>query len=1059
VKRILFLLCVSLSLFAHSSQLPSGFVEQLIAQNLDPTDLVIAPDGRIFITIKSGKIMMVQNGVMSATPFLNIPVYNYNEAGLCHMVLDPNFNVNHYYYVYYTVSDATHNRLSRFTANGNVTLAGSEVVLLELDPGSLHNGGDLAFGLDGKLYVAVGEGNNPNNPQSFGSLLGKVLRLNQDGTIPSDNPFFNDATVTGKNKAIWALGFRNPFSLDIQPGTGKIFLSDTGADKAEEVNEVQAGKNYGWPLIEGMRTNEVAPANYKDPRYVYGHGFTAFTGCAIVAAAFYNPVVNQFPSQYVGQFFYADYCNGYINYIDPATATPHTFATGINRPVAVVIASDGTLYYLARAGLGGSPDANTSSTDGTLWKVAYTGSGSPVISVQPQNKLAVVGDDVNFIMSASGAQPLSYQWMVNGAPIAGATQASYTLAKAQLTDNNKKFSCTVSNSFGSATTQEATLTVNENTRPVPQFTVTLPGNATLYQAGQTIAFSGGATDNEDGTLPPSALTWKIDFHHELHFHPALPATSGITSGSFTIPKSGETNDHVWYRVILTATDSKGLATSVYQDIFPQKVSIILSTTPKGLPLNLDGQPIQTSDTVIAVVGVTRTLNAPATSTISGSQYLFSGWTPSVRTPSITFDVPEKDSSFTASYSDISIEPQSALLSPGDDIVFTVSASSPQALTYQWLINGTPITGSTQASYTFTNAKLADDGKKISCKVSNSYGSVTPQGATLSIRQRSQTITFSELVPVTFGIAPFTLTAHSTSELPVSFTSSDQTKAIIAGTRITIVGAGIVTITAKQAGDAHYNPALDVSQILVIDKAAQTIFWLTPPTTKTFGDVPFTLSATSSSNLPVRFSSPTDKVSISDHEVTLMKPGRVTITADQPGNTNFKTAASVSQSFCINPPKPSITTTTLNTETQALVSSSLADNQWYKNDILIPDATSNTLVATSEGTYTVKVTVNNCASEFSAAQSIVVTGETSPATTSDFFIYPNPATDQLTINLQAFDAHAVIDIIIYDSEGRVLEKISKNSEAITIPLGSYSPGKYSIKAIQQNRTYTSKFIKN
>ncbi len=635
--------------FSNASQLPTGFIEQLIAQNLDPTDMVLAPDGRIFITFKSGKIAIVENGVLSSNYLLNIQVDNFNERGLGHMVLDPNFNSNNFYYVYYTVPGVNFNRISRFTANGNSTLLGSEVILMDLDPlsGTIHNAGDMAFGLDGKLYISVGEGANPANSQSFNTVLGKILRINMDGTVPIDNPFYG--TTTGKNKAIFALGLRNPFSLDIQPGTGKIFVSEVGQETWEEINDIQAGKNYGWPLIEGMITTQTPPANYKDPIYAYRHGANADQGCAVVGAAFYNPIINQFPSAYVGKFYFADYCNGYIKNIDPSTGVVQTFATGINRPLSILVAPDGTLYYLARSGLGGGSESdNTSTTNGTLWKVTYTGSGVPFIAVPPQSTTAAIGDVVDFIISASGTQPLTYQWMIDGVPVSGATSAAYSFTVTQLSDNGKSFTCQVSNSFGNITTAAAILTVTANTRPTPQLTATLPNSASLYRAGEAITFNGSATDAEDGVLPAISLTWKIDFHHEGHIHPGLAPTSGILSGSYVIPKIGETDDDVWYRVVLTATDSQGLTKSVYQDIFPQKIDITLITSPPNLTLLLDGQTVQTPLTFKSIIGITRSLEAPISQISGNTLQVFSSWLPSSNRM-FTFDTPDQNKSYAASF--------------------------------------------------------------------------------------------------------------------------------------------------------------------------------------------------------------------------------------------------------------------------------------------------------------------------------------------------------------------------------------------------------------------------
>src|SRR5690606_19004802 len=136
------------------------------------------------------------------------------ERGLLGVAFDPAFATNRFVYVYYTATSPTiHNRLSRFTANaaGDLALAGSETILLELEnlTATNHNGGAIHFGPDGKLYVATGENAVAENAQSLDNLLGKILRLNPDGSIPTDNPFFNQAT--GKNRLIWALGLRNPF--------------------------------------------------------------------------------------------------------------------------------------------------------------------------------------------------------------------------------------------------------------------------------------------------------------------------------------------------------------------------------------------------------------------------------------------------------------------------------------------------------------------------------------------------------------------------------------------------------------------------------------------------------------------------------------------------------------------------------------------------------------------------------------------------------------------------------------------------------------------------------
>lgn len=630
-----------------SQQFPSGFVPQQLIENLDPTDFVLAPDGRMFITIKSGKILVVENEELAPQVLLNLEdqVDNFNERGLGHMVLDPDFETNHFYYVYYTVKNENRNRISRFTANGNSTLPGSEVVLVNLNvmAGSIHNGGAMGFGADGKLYVSIGDGADAATSQSKTTLLGKVLRMNADGSVPTDNPFFNDATYTGMNKLIYSLGFRNPFSMDIDPATGKIFACDVGNSAWEEVNEILPGKNYGWPIIEGVRTTQPLPDNYLDPVYAYSHD----DGCSIVGASFYSPEHGQFPAEYNGKFFFADYCGGYIRYIDPDNGSVQPFGSGIDRPLSIRIDHHGTMYYLQRAGMGGgSTGDNTSTPDGSLWKVIYTGTGEPAIATQPQSILVSVGENATFSIVAAGQEPLAYQWYMDGVTISGANEPAYTFVNAQLSDHDKKFSCRVTNTIDEGWSNEATLSVTDNNRPVP--VITSPGDGVLYQAGESIAFTGSAMDAEDGDLPATQLSWRIDFHHDTHSHPALQSTTGL-SGEYVVSRIGETDDNVWYRVYLTATDNNGLSNTIYKDIFPEKTTIELATIPAGLMLTLDGQLIETPVSIQSVVGITRTLEGPSLQYEGSEIYVFNQWTESSLTRIFSFDVQSEGENYTGEF--------------------------------------------------------------------------------------------------------------------------------------------------------------------------------------------------------------------------------------------------------------------------------------------------------------------------------------------------------------------------------------------------------------------------
>lgn len=334
----------------ESATLPAGFVESQFGSNVgsNPTAMAFAPDGRLFVCLQGGQLRVIKNGVLLAAPFTTVPTVANGERGLLGIAFDPNFATNQFVYVYYTVSTApVHNRISRFTANGDIAASGSETILVELENLSTatnHNGGAIHFGPDGKLYAGVGENANQANAQTLSNRLGKILRYNSDGSIPPDNPFFN--TATGDSRAIWALGLRNPYTFAFQPGTGRLFINDVGQSTWEEINDGIAGSNYGWPACEG---NCAQPnPNFRNPLFQYGHGGTGTTGCAISGGAFYNPAVNQFPSSYLGKYFFADFCTGWIRVFDPSSGAASDFATGISSPVDLQLGPDGCLYYLAR---------------------------------------------------------------------------------------------------------------------------------------------------------------------------------------------------------------------------------------------------------------------------------------------------------------------------------------------------------------------------------------------------------------------------------------------------------------------------------------------------------------------------------------------------------------------------------------------------------------------------------------------------------------------------------------------------------------------------------------
>lgn len=433
----------SLASVASAATVRPGFSETVIATGLDdPTVMAVSPDGRLFVAQQGGAVRVIRNGVLLPAPFVTVTVNALGERGLIGIALDPQFTVNGFVYLHYTATTPTiHNRVSRFTAAGDVAVTGSEKVLLDLPTlgATNHNGGAIHFGPDGFLYVGVGENAVGANAQSLTTPLGKILRIAGDGSIPAGNPFFG--STSGINRAIWAYGLRNPFAFTFEPGSGRMLINDVGQDVWEEIDEGVAGANYGWPSTEGPTTD----SRFVSPIYAYTHDATG--GCAITGAAFYPLLPSQFPDEYAGDYFFADLCAGWIGHYDFASGTASlNFATGVGAPVDLALAPEGGLYYLERS-------------SGRLVRVDYSQEAPPVILQAPVSQTTTAGQPVTFSVVASGAPPLAYQWFRNDAPIAGATGASYTLASSAAADNGARFTVRVSNFHGQAMSAAATLAV------------------------------------------------------------------------------------------------------------------------------------------------------------------------------------------------------------------------------------------------------------------------------------------------------------------------------------------------------------------------------------------------------------------------------------------------------------------------------------------------------------------------------------------------------------------------------------------------------------------------
>ena len=414
-RCILSLLLAAICLVGRAGALPPDFeITEFVGGLRDPATMAFAPDGRLLVGERiTGKIRVVTgSGQVLATPFLtlDVPPVRHRSGGVRGFAFDPAFPAEPYVYVFYTKQfsgDVRHNRVSRFTVSAgdaNTADPASELVLLELPFNSSalgssgsHNGGAVVFGGDGKLYVTTGDGWNDSNGygagdsvQSLSSFTGKIFRINRDGTIPTDNPFYSQAS--GDYRAIYALGFRNPFAAAVHPVSGEVFVFDVGTangNDKDHIFKVAAGENYGHDGYGGIGTAATTWAK---------------AGTKIVSGGTWY-FADRFPAAYRGRLFVTSWKQGLKTVGSLTDTTVADFGSAdVNDqgPVYPCVGPDGSIYFL---------ESTYETSDGKVFKLSYTNANlapSPTISPNGGSfvdsvEVSLVGDAVRY--TTDGSEP------------------------------------------------------------------------------------------------------------------------------------------------------------------------------------------------------------------------------------------------------------------------------------------------------------------------------------------------------------------------------------------------------------------------------------------------------------------------------------------------------------------------------------------------------------------------------------------------------------------------------------------------------------------------------
>lgn len=606
---------------------PPDFQSEIIVTGLlEPTSLAFPPDGRMFIALRGGSIRVLQSGGVSVDPTPLVELTNINtvagERGLVNLVVDPGFATNGYYYVFYTANTPLRDRVSRFTVSGNTTISGSELVVWEddVDAEFWHHGGALVFGPDGMLYIGTGDHFNSPDSQSLTSYRGKVLRVRPDGTVPADNPF---ADGSGPNlDAIWARGLRNLFRMSFDSLSGRLYIADVGSNDAstaiEELNLGTAGANYGWPVCEGV----CATQGMTSPIFSYPH---AGRDASIIGGFVYRGT--QFPENYFGSYFFADYVQNWIRRLTLDAAGLPTGNVAFepengaaDQPIGEIVdlkeGPDGALYYVdlgvtweGISGLGSVRRIRSTLNNAPPTALA---SATPTVGAAP---LAVSFSSAG--SSDPEGQPLSFEWFFGDGVSSTEANPAYTYAQSGF------YTVRLRASDGVKTSLSAPLLIRAGTPP--SATILTPSAGTTFRAGDTVNFSGTASDPDTGALPPSAFSWSVVFLHDTHTHPFLGPITNTTSGSFTIASTGhDYSGNTRYLISLTVTDADGLQGTASVIVVPQKATVTINTVPTGATVEVDGIPRVAPVVIDSLIGFQHQLSVAAQS-LGGVPYDFSTW--------------------------------------------------------------------------------------------------------------------------------------------------------------------------------------------------------------------------------------------------------------------------------------------------------------------------------------------------------------------------------------------------------------------------------------------------
>ncbi len=651
-----------------SAAVPASFTDSLVAPLSYALDVAARPDRSLVVATKSGVVRTVRNGTLVGTPALDLTakVCSNYERGLLGVATDPSSST--YLWVFYTARDsggtcaaaaagspnpstAPRNRVSRFTFRSDGTVdPTTEKILLDgiYSTSGYHNAGDLAIGKDGNLYVSTGDGqcdylggatypggsgcNGANDTARDRNVLNaKILRITRDGGIPTDNPW----TGTGSARCnagpaapgvicqeTWAWGLRNPYRIAMDPNvtTTALRINDVGQDVWDEIDQGVKGADYGWNVREGHCAQTgpntpcsglPTPAQYTDPVYDYNQD----AGCASITGGAWVPD-GIWPSTWAGSYLFADYVCGKIFALAPDNRTRTDFATGMGAVLSLAFGPDS----------GGSGTALYYTVPDGLRKITFTGTANraptAAVSATPTAGTARgYGFDGSKSSDPDG-NALTYTWTFGDGSAPVTTTAPTT---SHTYPANGSYTATLKVTDPGGLSGSATTTLQVGDSP-PAPVIVSPAASDLFAVNGTYTLRGTATDTEDGTLPGSALSWTVIKHHDTHTHPVLGPVAGSTA---TItgppPEDPSSTTSTYLEIRLTATDSRGLSTTVTREFRPRTVPVTVATAPSGLKVTVNSSPVTAPTTFTSWSNWAVPVAVAPQNDATGRPYVFSKW--------------------------------------------------------------------------------------------------------------------------------------------------------------------------------------------------------------------------------------------------------------------------------------------------------------------------------------------------------------------------------------------------------------------------------------------------